>query len=292
MYSVLSGVGLLVWILAVPLSAQAPVIKVPPPGTGPVVQAPQAPAQTPTPTPAPVAKPKTPGREFFFSWGYNGDNYTTSDLHISQPSLGNDFTFVGVHAHDSKAWTNLFSHGPTVPQYNVRFGYFINEKWGLELALDHIKWIVTQDQQVPITGTLNGSPVDAVVTLTEDVLKYQLNNGANPVFINLIRRYRLAGSVGKTGYVAVLLKAGGGFAVPHTENTLFGQPNEPGFQWFAGWDVDAGVAVRAHLWKGIYVEFEDKFVYARYFDVNVDRGTARQGLTANEWSFHFGLAIK
>ena len=103
---------------------------------------------------------------------------------------------------------------------------------------------------------------------------------------------KLAGSVGRTGYVAVLLKAGGGFAVPHTENTVFGQPNQPGFQWFIGWNVDAGAAVRAHLWCGLYVEFEDKFVFARYFDVNVDRGTARHGVMANEWSFHFGLSIK
>ena len=34
------------------------------------------------------------GREFFVSWGYNGDSYTKSDLHITQPSLGNDFTLV------------------------------------------------------------------------------------------------------------------------------------------------------------------------------------------------------
>jgi len=257
----------------------------------------QAAAQAPAPPPAPAQTPAPasadrPGREFYVSWGYNGDSYSKQDIHFSQPSLGNDFKLLGVQAHDSKAWTDLFNHALTVPQYNVRAGYFWNEKWGLELAMDHIKWIVTQDQSVRMTGTLNGAPVDSDVVLTEAVLKYQLNNGANPVFINLIRRYRLAGSVGKTGYVAVLLKAGGGFAVPHTENTLFGQPNAPGFQWFAGWDVDAGVAVRAHLWKGIYAEFEDKFVYARYFDVNVDRGTARQGLTANEWSFHFGFALK
>src|SRR5688572_16199747 len=75
-------------------------------------------AQAPTPaaTVPPITSAEaTPGREFFFSWGYNGDSYAKSDLHISQPSLGNDFTFVGVEARDSKGWTDgLFSHSLTV----------------------------------------------------------------------------------------------------------------------------------------------------------------------------------
>ena len=87
--------------------------------------------------------------------------------------------------------------------------------------IDHIKWIVREDQTVRMTGTLNGAPVDTDVALTQDVLRYQLNNGANPVFVNLIRRYRLAGEPGRTGYFAFLAKAGGGFADPaHGEHAV------------------------------------------------------------------------
>ena len=233
------------------------------------------------------------GREFFVSWGYNGDSYGKSDIHISQPSLGNDFTFVGVKARDSKGWTDgLFAHSLTVPQYNVRFGVFFNERWGAELAFDHFKWITREDQQVRMTGTLNNEPVDAEVTLTPDVLRYQLNNGANPVFINLIRRIKLAGEPGRTGHLAFLAKAGGGFAMPHTENTLFGQPNEKGFQFFQGWNVDAVAAVRIHLWKPLYFEFEEKLVYARYFGVNVDQGKAGHSVKASEFTFNFGMAFR
>lgn len=234
----------------------------------------------------------TADREFFVSWGYNGDQFTKSDIHFSQPSLGNDFTLVGVQARDGKAWTDLFNHALTVPQYNVRFGVFFNDRWGLELALDHIKWIVRQDQQVRMTGTLNGEPVDTSITLTPDVLRYQLNNGANPIFINLIRRVRLAGEPGRTGHLVFLAKAGGGFAVPHTENTVFGQPNDKGFQFFHGWDVDGVAAVRLHLFRPLYFEFEEKLVYARYFGVKVDQGTARHSVKASEFTFSFGLAFR
>jgi hypothetical protein len=143
-----------------------------------------------------------------------------------------------------------------------------------------------------MTGTLNGSAVDADVTLTPNVLKYQLNNGANPIFVNLIRRVRLAGERGRTGHLSFLAKAGGGLAVPHTENTLFGQPNDKGFQPFHGWNVDVAAAIRAELFKGLYFELEDKLLYARYIGVKVDEGKARHTVKANEFSFHFGMAFR
>ena len=234
-----------------------------------------------------------PDKEFFISWGYNGDSYAKSDLHIRQPGLGNDFTLASVQIRDSKGWTDgLFAHALTVPQYNFRFGMFFNEKWGVEVALDHIKWIVREDQTVRMTGTLNGEAVDGDVTLTADVLRYQLNNGANPIFINLIRRVHLAGERGRFGNLVFLGKAGGGFAIPHTENTLFGQPNDKGFQPFKGWNLDAAAAVRLDLWKGLYFEFEEKLLYARYYGVNVDQGEARHNVKAAEFNWNFGWVFR
>jgi hypothetical protein len=272
-----------------------PAVRVEPRYDGITRQAVQAPTPPPaTPAPAPSGQHvERPRREYFVSWGYNGDRYAKSDLHISQPSLGNDFTFMDVQVRDSKGWTDgLFAHSLTVPQYNVRFGVFFNERWGAEVAFDHFKWIVREDQQVRMTGTFNDLPVDTDVTLTEAVLRYQLNNGANPIFINVIRRWQLAGTPGRTGHLAFLAKAGGGFAMPHTENTLFGQPNEKGFQFFQGWNVDAVAAARVHIWKPLYVEFEDKLVYARYFGVNVDQGKARHSVKANEFTFNFGWTFR
>lgn len=247
-------------------------------------------AQAPAP---PRARAAARDREFFVSWGYNGNSYANSDLHISQPSLGNEFTFVGVQARDSKGWTDLLNHpDPTVPQYNVRVGAFFNERWGVEVAVDHMKWIVRQDQQVRMTGTLNGAAINTPVTLTPTVLRYQLNNGANPIFFNLIRRVRLRGEPGRTGSAFLLAKAGGGFAIPHTENAVFDQLNEKGFQPFHGWNTDVGVAVRVHILKRLYFEFEEKAVYARYFGVKVDRGTARHSVKASEFTFSFGISLR
>ena len=41
-------------------------------------------------------KEKKRNHEFYFSWGYNEEWYTHSNVHISQPSLGNNFTFENI----------------------------------------------------------------------------------------------------------------------------------------------------------------------------------------------------
>ncbi len=279
----------LVWGLTVPGVVHPPTVPLEPRSVGIVRQAAQSQTQAPG---QPAAKADTPAREFFFSWGYNGDSYTKSDMHFTQPALGNDFTLVDVRGRDSMGWPDIFSHSLFGPQYNVRIGFFLDEKWGAELAFDHIKWIVVDDQDVRMTGTLKGASVDTRIALTESVLRYQLNNGANPIFFNLVRRIRLAGEPRRAGHLAILLKGGAGFAVPHTENTLFGQPNARGFQAFKGWNVDAAAAARAHLWRGLYFEFEDKLLYARYFGVKIDRGTEAHSITANEFSVNFGFAFR
>ena len=282
--------ALLFWILAQPNLAKTPAA-----ATYEVRRAtcelPRATCEAHTPAQSGTQSANS-GREYFVSWGYNADSYTKSDLHITQPPFGNDFTLVGVSARDSKPWDQIFGHSLTVPQYNFRFGIFFNERWGLEVAHDHFKWIVRQDQAVRMTGTLNGASVDTEVTLTPNVLRYQLNNGANPLFVNVIRRVRLRGEPRRTGYLAFLAKAGGGFANPHTENAVFDQPNEKGFQFFKGWNLDAVAALRLNFFKRVYVEVEDKLVYVRYSGLNVHRGTARQSVKANEFTVSGGIAFK
>ena len=43
-----------------------------------------------------------------------------------------------------------------------------------------------------MTGTSAGQPVDQNVVLTEDVLIYKLNNGANFTLFNVVERFREA----------------------------------------------------------------------------------------------------
>jgi hypothetical protein len=87
-----------------------------------------------------------------------------------------------------------------------------------------------------------------------------------------------------------LAKAGIGFVVPHTDNTLFGVQNEEGFE-FSGPDMGLEHAVRIHLYRAVFFELCEKGVYARYRNLNIYQGQADQELWARVTSFSFGASF-
>ena len=54
----------------------------------------------------PPKKKKKFIQEVYVSWGYNGEFYTHSTIHVSQSALGNDYNFVSVKAHDHPGWND------------------------------------------------------------------------------------------------------------------------------------------------------------------------------------------
>lgn len=102
--------------------------------------------------------------EIYFSWGYNEEWYTHSNIHISQPSLGNNYTFKNILAVDKPGWNGQFFHKPlSIPQYNYRIGYFFKNNWALELNFDHAKYVVSPHQLVHVTGMMSHQPVDQYI---------------------------------------------------------------------------------------------------------------------------------
>jgi hypothetical protein len=98
--------------------------------------------------------------EFYFSWGYNKEWYTDSDVKVNQPELNNNYTFKILHSNDHIGWDQgLLSIPLSIPQYNYRIGYFFNKKKGLawEINFDHTKHLITDGQQAHLVGTFKRS---------------------------------------------------------------------------------------------------------------------------------------
>lgn len=237
-----------------------------------------------------------PGRtsEIWFSWGYNKEWYTHSDVHVSQPALNNNYTLVGIHSHDHPGWDEgLFTSPISIPQYNYRLGFIFNRKKGLgfEINFDHTKHIIADGQQAHITGVLNGRQVDSTVNFSEaNGFYYYLNNGANFLLFNLVKRWNWQQSGTGNFRLDALGKAGIGPVIPHVQNSLFGKANDPGFQ-FGGWNIGAEYAIRATFYKFVYLEFSNKVDYARYSGLKVYEGTARQAFGTYEMILSLGLTV-
>jgi hypothetical protein len=232
-------------------------------------------------------------KEVYFSWGYNTEWYTHSTIHISQPGLGNDYNFVHVRAHDHKGWDEgIFNQAISIPQYNYRLGFLLNEEkgWGFEINFDHTKYIFA-DQNVRIKGTLNNHPVDSTIAFNQpNGFYYYLNNGANFLLFNVTKRWHIIRTHDEKVKVDFFGKFGVGPVIPHTQNSLFGKPNNQGFQ-FGGWNTGAEGALRATFFRHVYLEYSNKLDYARYSGLNVYEGKAHQAFGTYEMILSLGFVF-
>lgn len=234
-------------------------------------------------------KKKERKKELYFSWGYNTEWYTKSNVRVSQPSLGNNYSFTNISGHDHRGWDEgLFRLAISIPQYNYRLGLFINRKKDLavEINFDHTKYIFT-DQLAGIKGTLNGRNLDSSVNFNaKNGFYYYLNNGANFLLFNIVKRWQL--KRWKNIGISALAKAGIGPLIPHVENAFFGQKNDKGFQ-LGGWNIGTEATLRCTFFNRVYLEYCNKLDYARYSGLRVYQGTAKQAFGAYEMILNLGV---
>lgn len=232
-------------------------------------------------------------KEVYASWGYNGEFYTNSTIHISQPAIGNDYNFVHVKAHDHPGWNEgLLSKALSIPQYNYRLGFLLDEEkgWGFEINFDHTKYIFA-DQNATIRGKLGGRSVDTAVAFNQaNGFYYYLNNGANFLLFNVTKKWHLLKRPDEKIKVDFLGKFGIGPVIPHTQNELFNQQNHQGFQ-FGGWNTGAEGSLRATFYRHVYLEFSDKIDYARYSGLNIYMGKAHQAFGTEEMILSLGIVL-
>ena len=231
--------------------------------------------------------------EFYFSWGYNKEWYTRSNVHVVQPELGNNYTFRNIRAHDNPGWDKgIFDRAMTIPQYNYRIGYFFNKEKGLaiEINFDHTKYIIDH-QDAHYKGMKGGKAVDSSIAFTqENGFYYFLNNGANFLLFNIVKRWGLYQSSNSNFKLDALGKAGVGPVIPHVENSFFGNKNKPHFQ-IGGWNVGVETAIKATFFNTVFLEVSQKVDYARYSNLKIYKGTAKHAFGTYELIANLGFTI-
>ena len=259
-------------------------------------------AQPQTSAEASIAKSLNKENNWYFSWGYSRQQYAPSDIHISQPSLGNDFTVHQAAASDfpasvSDTIKSLVELELTGPQENVRIGKFMNAEktFAIEFSLDHSKYNTDMNQTVRVSGTKAGLPYNQNLTLTEQDFYYALHNGLNHVMINAVWLQHLYGPENKAGDLQLISRAGAGILLPHADNVIFGNANQVGPKnqnicctsskdWWQlnGWTAGVEVGLRYRVYKSIYLELTSKLAYGALRGVPVYQGTADQNIWMSE----------
>jgi len=237
--------------------------------------------------------------EFYFSWGYNKEWYTRSNVRVIQPGLGNDYRFAGIEGHDHPGWNEgLFHLALSIPQYNYRLGYIFDKKReiGWEINFDHTKYIFA-DQNARIVGTMNNRSVDTTVAFNQkNGYYYYLNNGANFLLFNLTKRWHFYRDKKNNFKLDGFAKAGIGPVIPHVQNMLGYTPtgdsevNKAHFQ-LGGWNIGTEAALRATFFKTIYLEYSNKLDFASYSGLHIYDGKARQSFGTYEMILSLGVTF-
>ena len=250
---------------------------------------------------------------WYASWGYSRQQYAPSDIHVSQPALGNDFTLRQVAGSDFPAdfqetLGSITSLEFTNPQENIRIGRYLNAEktFAIEFSLDHSKYNTNPNQTVAVSGKVatGTQPINGVMVLTPDNFNYNLHNGLNHIMVNAVWLHHLYGPENQPGDLQLISRVGAGILLPHADNVIFGNPNQVGPKnqnvcctgskdWWQinGWTTGVELGVRYAFYRSVYLELTSKLAYGSLKGVPVYQGTADHSLWMSEqvlsMGFHF-----
>ncbi len=235
--------------------------------------------------------------KFTVSWGGNREKFSKSDIHF----IGDNYNFVvqNATAHDKPKGWNIDYINPsriTIPQTNFKAGYFITDKYSVSIGLDHMKYVMTQNQTANITGLIDGNPpfnggyANTPTVLTEAFLMFEHTDGLNYIYSEIARQDDISKWFGikNTDKFQVNINEGFGFGFlyPKTNTTLMGKERHDDFN-VAGYGTSVKAGINLTILKYFTIEGALKGGYINMPNI---RTTASTSDSAKQ-SFFFGEKI-
>jgi hypothetical protein len=211
---------------------------------------------------------KSKKHNFFFYWGYNRSAYSKSNITMKGDSY--DYTLHKVVAHDrpSPFDPNIYFNPLwlSIPQFNVRVGYQLNEKWWISGGYDHMKYVVDEYQNTTISGTIDSSASQLyageydntpIVLDDQEFLHFEHTDGLNFITIDLDYVSNIWKSRNSKFNLEHRAGAGIGILYPRTDVTIFGKKN-PNIFNLAGAGFSIKSQFRFNMWKFLFVQVSGK----------------------------------
>ncbi|CAM2938330.1 hypothetical protein SAMN05444143_11275 [Flavobacterium succinicans] len=215
--------------------------------------------------------------KFFISWGGNRESYSKSDVTFT----GKDyrFTVADMRAHDKPKGWHIDYINPTkmtIPQTNLRLGYFFSDHYSVAIGVDHMKYVMTQNQTANVTGQINGPIHNDIYNNTpvdfsdESFLTFEHTDGLNYINTEVSRHDDISKlfKIGNTDKIQINLTEGIGFGVlyPKTNTQLLGKERYDEFH-LAGFGTSIKAGLNITFFKYFYVQGELKGGYINMNDI-------------------------
>jgi hypothetical protein len=200
-------------------------------------------------------------------WGWNRAAYSNSDIRFK--GNGYDFTLNSVKASDRPTEFGIDPYfnpsSLTIPQTNSKIGYFIDDNLSLSFGVDHMKYVMINNQTVHREGTINtGGNFDGVYDGDLDLsdksfLTYEHTDGLNYVNLEINKFSHLAKFYNQNLNLSYLVGAGVGFLYPKSNVTLMDNKKHDDFN-VAGYGVNVKVGLNL-AYDRVFIQSEYKFGY-------------------------------
>lgn len=240
--------------------------------------------------------------ELFVLWGWNRDAFTTSTLHLK--GVDYDLTLHDMKAHDKLSQISYHNYlqpdRVTIPQTNLRLGYFIKERTALTFGIDHMKYIMTQNQTINVTGNIsrNGpykGELNGPMVITEDFLTFEHTDGLNLVNVGVENYANFHHSKNSKFIIDGLVGAELGVMIPKTNAKLLDYERNDQFH-VSGFGAQLKAGIGFTFFRHILIKSELKGGYINMSDIilhqDKNQGRGSQGFFFMQANVMIGVVFK
>jgi hypothetical protein len=238
--------------------------------------------------------------DIYSYWGWNWSWYTKSDIHFKGNNY--DFTINSATAQDRQtkfAFDKYFNpRSITIPQYNFRVGYFIKKNIDISFGIDHMKYVLEQDQLSRVSGYIENSGTEydgiynnTLISIAENFLKFEHSDGLN--YINFeIRKHKELNEYPNFN-ISSINGFGLGFMLPKTNAKLLSNEKNDNF-YLSGYGLHALLGLSIN-YKNFFVQTELKGGYVSLPSIRTTDNksdTASQNFFYAQYNLVFGYLWK
>jgi hypothetical protein len=229
--------------------------------------------------------------KYYVYYGYNKSVYSNSD--IAFKGDGYDYTLLDVKATDRQSDFSLkYLTEITIPQFNFRIGYFIDDTQSISIGTDHMKYVVEVPQKVKINGRdhQGNTHTNGNIEL-DNFLAFEHTDGLNYINVAYNKFYPVWKNEIGTQAVSLFAGAGLGVLVPKSNVTLIGYKERSDEFKLAGYGVDVQGGMHYDFAENFFLRGELKTGYINMPGIattNNSSDEASQDFTFFEYSISLG----
>jgi len=239
----------------------------------------------------------------YFYWGWNRAMYTKSNLSIQGADY--DLELHQIAAHDRQTPFNVNKYlrvdYMTIPQNNWRIGYFIKDNLALSFGVDHMKYVMDQNQVVDVEGQISREGkykgvYDGPTTLTADFLTFEHTDGLNYVHFQIEKYNQFFQTKSGDVVFSGILAGGAGMLFPKTNTKFLDYERNDRFH-VSGFGTGASLGLEWLFWKHLAIRGEMKAGYINMPDIVLHKegipGKGKQDFAYGEMfvsiAYNFGI---